>query len=113
MNGYYRLTSCHLRSIDHDATLHHMSVRSQWCNRKTGNWHEILYVGNEQCKESWFAKSVDLTFASDSCIGGMQLKECKFHKCGEQTIDVVNMSSPIVQIKTMLRGKDEMSPSLA
>ncbi len=87
-----------------------MSVQSQWCNKETGNWHENLFVGNEKCEETWFAKSIDLTFTTDSCVGGMKLKECQFHKyCS--TLDDVPWPNfkTIVKAKTMLRGSEVLS----
>jgi hypothetical protein len=72
---------------DHDASRPNMSVDSQWCNKETGHWHETLFVGNEQCEETWFAAPIDLTFTTHLCVGGVQLKECLFRECDSVATD--------------------------
>jgi hypothetical protein len=96
---------------DHDASLPNMSVQSQWCNKKTGNWHETLFVGNEKCEESWYAAPIDLTFAVHSCTGGVRLKECRFRKCDsssavEDARPPLATINKLVKVKAMLRGNE-------
>jgi len=64
----------------------HYSVKDQYCNMETGNWHETVYMGSEHCATggwwNWW-KPVDLTFTSDSCIAGFRLKSCRNGPCKE------------------------------
>lgn len=71
----------------HDATMGKMSVKDQYCNPDTGNWHETVFVGSETCdisQPSWWQTITNLTFATHSCVGGVSLKMCEFstNACG-------------------------------
>lgn len=78
---------CLIIFADHDALMDKYSVKDQYCNAATGNWHETVFMGSEDCRETFWSKSVDLTFASDSCIGGVGLKECSFKPCEKDSGD--------------------------
>jgi hypothetical protein len=66
----------------HDVSMGHLSVENQYCNLKTGNWHETFHAGKDDCSNSWWApEGMDLTFTTDSCIGGYSLKECHQGPC--------------------------------
>jgi hypothetical protein len=70
--------------IDHDATMDNYAVEDQYCNLETGNWHEKLYLGTETCEVTWMTKwwsPIELTFTTDSCIGGFMLNSCKRGRC--------------------------------
>ena len=71
----------------HDATMNKFSVKNQFCNVATGNWHETVFMGSEDCREAFWSKAVDLTFTSDSCVGGFILKECSFQPCTKDSGD--------------------------
>ena len=66
------------------------SVRSQYCNMKTGNWHEQVFLGSKDCSTNWWTQwwsPIDLTFTSDSCVGGISLHYCKPGPCEEDDDD--------------------------
>jgi hypothetical protein len=66
------------------------SVGSQYCNLETGNWHEHFYVGTDTCEVNWMTKwwsPVELTFTTDSCIGGFKLNSCKKGRCKSEEDD--------------------------
>jgi hypothetical protein len=68
----------------HDASQHHRSAEDQYCNLSTGNWHETVIVGSSICHPPhWWegGKVYDLTFTTDSCIGGVRLKSCAQGPC--------------------------------
>lgn len=71
---------------DHDALMAHFSVKDQYCNKDTGNWHETVYPLSEECQSSstkwwWWDKTTELTFTTDSCVGGLKLKKCSLGPC--------------------------------
>lgn len=72
----------------HDATMHGYSVKDQYCNLKTGNWHETVIVGSNTCH--WWAggKKYNLVFTTDSCIDGISLKGCVEGPCDSSEIDL-------------------------
>lgn len=75
---------------DHDALMAHFSVKDQYCNLKTGNWHESIFLGTDTCKihHHWWEfhdNPIDLTFTSDGCIHGLQLKSCHKGACPRDT----------------------------
>jgi len=70
----------------HDALMAHFSVKDQYCNLKTGNWHESIFLGTDTCTihHHWWEfhdNPIDLTFTSDGCIRGIQLKSCRKGAC--------------------------------
>jgi hypothetical protein len=68
----------------HDARIHHRSAKDQYCNLSSGNWHETVIVGSSTCHAPhWWegGKKYDLTFTTDSCIGGVGLKSCAQGPC--------------------------------
>jgi hypothetical protein len=70
----------------HDATMQGYSVKDQYCNLKTGNWHETVFVGSNTCHKPhwwWGGKRFNLTFTTDSCINGilLSLKGCVAGPC--------------------------------
>ena len=86
----------------------HMSVQDQFCDVRDGNWHQTVFLGTTECKKSWWNKPMDLTFTTDSCVGGYKLKSCSFTTCEELLHDdeeeaTPPMVGPIVKVKTMLR----------
>lgn len=73
-------------SCYHDATMNGYSVSNQYCNMKTGNWHEKVFMGSDDCTKPWWYfwgddAGFDLTFTPDTCIGGMTLKGCMEGPC--------------------------------
>jgi len=61
------------------------SVKDQYCNPSTDNWHETVFIGTEECSEnSWSSQSIDLTFTTDGCEGGVSLKKCSYQPCKKQ-----------------------------
>ena len=72
---------------DHDATMNNFSVKDQFCNTDTGNWHETVFMGSANCRESFWGKAVRLTFTRDGCVDGFALKECTFQPCGRDSSD--------------------------
>lgn len=69
----------------HDVSLGHFSVKDQYCNLETGNWHETIFLGTKDCSKKWWthSSSFELTFTTDSCIGGYSLAECHLGPCHE------------------------------
>jgi len=63
----------------------HFSVKDQYCNEATGNWHETVFFGSEDCQGADDDRSFDLTFTTDGCVGGLTLKECSFHPCSSSS----------------------------
>lgn len=64
------------------------SVNDQYCNLKTGNWHETVYFWSEECEakkwwEFWKPMPSELTFTTDGCIAGFQLRSCTKGPCSE------------------------------
>lgn len=60
------------------------AVEDQYCNLKTGNWHEKVYLGTETCEVNWMTRwwsPMELTFTTDSCIDGFMLNSCKRGRC--------------------------------
>jgi hypothetical protein len=81
---------------DHDKTMPHYSVSNQYCNMKTGNWHETLHLGSEDCSTNWWNwwSPLDLTFTPDSCVAGMKLRKCSKGPCEkDDTIDLWHASA--------------------
>lgn len=82
----------------HDATLRRMSVENQYCNLKTGNWHETVILGSTTCQgpRHWYdwGKEFDLTFTTDSCIDGLSLKGCMVGACPSKEVDRESRDSP-------------------
>jgi hypothetical protein len=70
----------------HDATMHHYSVRDQYCDPRTMNYHETVIVGSTTCHQPpWWkgGKKYDFTFTTDSCIEGISLKGCFKGPCDD------------------------------
>jgi hypothetical protein len=93
----------------HDARQHHRSAKDQYCNLSTGNWHETVIVGSSTCHPPhWWegGKKYDLTFTTDSCIGGVSLKSCTqgscdaSHEMDHEALEVIN--SPSLSLATPL-----------
>ena len=74
--------------LDHDALMSYFSVSDQYCNPDTGNWHEKIYFGSQNCFETkswwdcWHPRTpVELTFTTDGCISGLSLESCSLSPC--------------------------------
>jgi len=74
-----------------------VSVKDQYCNTETGNWHQTVYPKKEESDctivpwwESWIFPQ-DQTFTTDNCIAGLDetgaigfsLKSCSVGPCGD------------------------------
>jgi hypothetical protein len=67
-----------------DATMQHYSVKDQYCDPKTMNYHETVIVGSSTCHlHPWWqgGKKYDYTFTTDSCVQGISLKGCYQGPC--------------------------------
>jgi len=74
-----------------DATMPHESVEDQYCNMKTGNWHETVYMGSGKCRRPhWYepGHKYNLVFTGDMCSHGVMLKECMVGPCPREVIDL-------------------------
>jgi hypothetical protein len=75
----------------HDVRIPLRSAEDQYCNLSTGNWHETLIIGSNNCHPPhwWEGGKVDhLTFTTDSCIGGIRLKSCVEGPCTSQETEL-------------------------
>lgn len=75
----------------HDATMHHYSVRDQYCDPRTMNYHETVIVGSSTCHlKPWYegGKKYDFVFTTDSCIEGISLKGCYQGPCDSDDIEM-------------------------
>jgi hypothetical protein len=75
----------------HDANMHGYSVKDQYCNLTTGNWHETVIVGSNTChKPHWWNRvsKFNLTFTTESCINGISLKGCVEGPCDSREMDL-------------------------
>jgi hypothetical protein len=93
----------------HDARRHHKSAKDQYCDPMTMNYHETVIVGSSTCHPPhWWegGKKYDLTFTTDSCIGGVSLKSCTqgscdaSHEMDHEALEVIN--SPSLSLATPL-----------
>jgi hypothetical protein len=63
------------------------SVKDQYCNLDTGNWHETVFLGDDcGVTKPWWQwwhekKPTDLVFTTDGCIAGLRLLYCKSGPC--------------------------------
>uniref|UniRef100_A0A7S3L8P8 Uncharacterized protein n=1 Tax=Amphora coffeiformis TaxID=265554 RepID=A0A7S3L8P8_9STRA len=67
----------------HDVSMDHISVKDQYCNAETGNWHQTVFMGSADCSKKWWNSRFELTYTTDSCIGGYQLAECHLDPCSQ------------------------------
>jgi hypothetical protein len=77
---------------DHDASMPNFSVKDQYCDLATGNWHETVYVGSEKCHVHWYEKFVSpqkITFSPNHCMDGYRLDYCVRGACPESAINSV------------------------
>ncbi|GAX26700.1 hypothetical protein FisN_2Hh353 [Fistulifera solaris] len=74
----------------HDEATKNLSIQSRYCDRETGNWHETVYFGSEDCGETkpwwqfWSTKSMDIVFTPDNCVDGYRLGKCQFQPCDSE-----------------------------
>lgn len=99
-------------SCYHDVSLGHLSVKDQYCNLETGNWHETVYVGSEDCaaKKNWWTHTiepVDLTFTTDSCIGGYRLVNCHKGPCHQEDDTAINIEAEAMAKVALLNVEAE------
>jgi hypothetical protein len=74
-----------------DATMHHYSVKDQYCDPRTMNYHETVIVGSSTCHlHPWWqgGKKYDFTFTKDGCVQGISLKGCYQGPCNSDDIDM-------------------------
>jgi hypothetical protein len=73
-----------------DATMDHYSVKDQYCDPQTMNYHETVIVGSSTCHlHPWWqgGKKYDYTFTTDSCVEGISLKGCYQGPCNSDDMD--------------------------
>jgi hypothetical protein len=84
--------------------MQNLSVKDQYCNMETGNWHETVYFGSKECHVPWYNKNnwnpFDITFTSDSCIGGLRLIFCKMGACDEKENDSSTITTTAIEDAT-------------
>jgi hypothetical protein len=71
---------------DHESDMPDFSVRDEYCNFATGNWHQTVFIGNEQCKGRRWVVTKNLVYAKNNCVNGMQLVSCKRGACASDEI---------------------------
>lgn len=70
----------------HDVSMGHISVKDQYCNAETGNWHETVFMGTTDCSRRWWNRDdgFDVTITTDGCVGGYRLAACHSGPCREE-----------------------------
>jgi hypothetical protein len=80
-----------------------VSVKDQYCNAETGNWHQTVYPKGDCGEVPWWlswAFPQDQTFAPDNCIlglgaqgaVGLRLKSCNSGPCEKEGLDLEDES---------------------
>jgi hypothetical protein len=75
-----------------------VSVKDQYCNTETGNWHQTVYPKGDCAEVPWWLSWLfpqDQTFAPDNCVPGwgehgsigLRLKSCNAGSCDKETLD--------------------------
>ena len=93
-----------------------VSVKDQYCNKETGNWHQTVYPKDGNCEDvpwwlSWIFPQ-DQVFIPDGCIVGMDesgaagfsLKSCQEGPCDGDVIDPEEQQSLFASYARLLRA---------
>lgn len=60
------------------------SVKDQYCDLKSGTWHQTVYVGSEMCHVEWYEKLFSpqhMKFTTGKCTEGFELDFCVKGPC--------------------------------
>ncbi len=91
-----------------------VSVRDQYCNMETGNWHQTIYPKGDCDDVPWWLSWIfpqDQTYTSDSCTFGLDehgaigisLKSCSLGPC-ESNEDDLDTEIAVYTYGRQLRG---------
>lgn len=83
------------------------AVKDQYCDLKTGNWHETVFPSSTTCESHWydFWSSIPLEFKPGNCVGGFELEKCSKKRC--PSLDE-GLNFPIVE--DLIEVQDDFVP---